>query len=308
MNQIKNNLIPIKPSHIQLYNDLPLYYISDKGEPVLYKKPDVPVGKKLLDTDKQSQFFILREDEGLVTQKLISALNRKLVDDISSKGIATIKQSICLIVDEALQGPHEASLSMLPETVEIIFCNAKKSPKFLETLASIQSKSSRIIEHSVNVLALTTQYCFFKELTDVEIRKLGLCALLHDVGACHFEKELIEAKKLLSEEEFETMKSHTTKGYEDLKSNKEFDRSVAQTALEHHELLDGTGYPNGTRDMSFESQLIGLIDSYEPLKYNEKPYRKALKPYDALQVLKEDVLKGRYNKQVFIDLCLCLTK
>ncbi len=308
MNQIKDNLIPIKPSHIKFYDDLPLYYISDKGEPVLYKKSDVPVGKKLIDSEKQSQFFILRKDEGLVTQNLISALNRKLAEDISSKGIATIKQLICQIVDEALQGPHEASLSLLPETIEIFFCNAKKSPKFLEALASIESKSSRIIEHSVNVLALTMQYCFFKESTNDEIRKLGLCALLHDVGTCHLDKELIETKELLSEEEFKRMKSHTTKGYNDLKSNKAFDKSVALAALEHHELLDGTGYPNGTREPSFESQVIGLIDSYEPLKYNEKSYRKALKAYDALQVLKKDVLKERYNKQVFVDLCSCLTK
>jgi type II secretory ATPase GspE/PulE/Tfp pilus assembly ATPase PilB-like protein len=64
----------------------------------------------------------------------------------------------------------------------------------------------------------------------------------------------------------------------------------------------------GTKDISFEAQVIGLIDSYEPLKYSDKLFRKALKPYDALQIIKEDVLKGRYNKQIFIDLCSCLIK
>ena len=61
-------------------------------------------------------------------------------------------------------------------------------------------------------------------------------------------------------------------------------------------------------NLSFEAQVIGLIDSYEPLKYRDKIFRKALRPYDALQIIKQDVLQGKYNKKVFIDLCSCLIK
>ena len=53
---------------------------------------------------------------------------------------------------------------------------------------------------------------------------------------------------------------------------------------------------------------IGATNFDESLKYSEKTFRKSLKPYDALQIIKEDVLKGKYNKQVFIDLCSCLIK
>ncbi|MCK5100598.1 MAG: diguanylate cyclase, partial [Desulfobacteraceae bacterium] len=75
-----------------------------------------------------------------------------------------------------------------------------------------------------------------------------------------------------------------------------------------HECLDGSGYPNGIKNISFEAQVIGLIDSYEPLKYRDKKFRKALNPYDALQIIRKDVIQGKYNKQVFIDLCSCLIK
>ncbi len=87
-----------------------------------------------------------------------------------------------------------------------------------------------------------------------------------------------------------------------------FDKSVTKTALQHHERLDGSGYPVGTKIIAFEAQVIGLICSYDHLRHQEKIFRKALKPYKALQILKEDVIKTKYNKKVFMDLCSCLRK
>lgn len=308
MEKIDSNLIPIKPSHIKLYNNFPLYYLSERGEAVLYKKAEDPVDEESLKGEKSSELFILREDEAVVVKKILSALNRKLVEDISQKGLTTIKQSICRIVEEAIEGPHELSLNALPETLEILFSNSKKSPKLIEALTTIHTNSRKVIEHSVNVLALTTQYCFFKGFSDDEIKRFGLCALLHDVGTSHIDQGIVESDEKLSDTDFKTLKTHTVKGYNDLKSVAEFHDSVGVTALQHHELLDGTGYPKGVTQISFEAQVIGIIDSYEPLKYSSKNFRKSLKPYDALNVIKADVLEGKYNRQVFVDLCACLTK
>ncbi len=302
------DLILIKKSHIQFYNNFPLYYIAKDGEALLYKKADKKLDSDMLDRNQYPQFYIRKEDEEEIVKKLLSVLNMKLAKAISSKGIKAIKISLVKIMEEALAGPLKASMAALPETIEILLFGAKKNPDLLDALVAMNAKSSLIIEHSVNVMALTAQYGFFKEYDDDALKTLALCALLHDFGASKIGKELIESKDRLTDEQFKEYQTHTIKGSRDIKSFTALDKAVGQTALEHHERLDGSGYPNGIKDISKQAQIIGLIDSYELLKYRDKNFRKALTPYDALQVIKEDVVQGKYSKQVFKDICSCLIK
>jgi HD-GYP domain-containing protein (c-di-GMP phosphodiesterase class II) len=302
------DLIPIKKSHITFYNNFPLYYYSKDGEPLLYKNADKKLDGAILDRNQYPEFFISKEDESSIVKQLMSVLNIKLARAISSKGISAVKQCICQILEEALNGPFKDSLISLPETIEILLFDGKKKPELLMALTSMNSNSSRIIEHSINVLALTAQYCFYKNYSDNDLKRFCLCALLHDIGTSHIDKKILETDEVLTEEEFKILKTHTIIGYKDIKSLSVFDDSIAITALDHHELLDGTGYPNGKKKLSFEAQVIGLIDSYEPLKYRGKTFRQALEPFNALQIIKKDVMQGKYNKTVFVDLCSCLIK
>ena len=69
--------------------------------------------------------------------------------------------------------------------------------------------------------------------------------------------------------------------------------------MEHHEKLDKSGYPNGKGNMSDISQIIGIIDCYEALTNDDRPYRSAMAPYDALNIIKKDVVEGKFRKEVF---------
>ncbi len=300
------DLIEIKKSQIIFCKKFPIYYISKEREPVLYKPPEKGLDAATIEKNPHSHLFIRKEDEDAIIGILMSIMNAKLAKAISEKGFYAIKKFLCQIVEEALNRPLETTLKALPETIDILFDNVEKNPEFLKALTTINNNSPKVIEHSVNVLALTTQYCFFKKYSENDIKRFGLCALLHDIGTSHIDKKIIESDLKLSDNEFTQLKTHTTKGYKDIKSKSFFDDSVALTALEHHELLDGSGYPKGIKDISFEAQVIGLIDSYEPLTYSNKAFRKVLKPYEALQIIKNDVKKEKYNKKVFVDLCSCL--
>lgn len=302
------DLVPIKISHITYYNNFSLYYISKNGDPLLYKKPEKKLDKKMLDRNQYPQFYIKKDDEIQVVQALQKVLNIQLAKTISSKGLKAVRESVCHIVEEALSNPLDASLPTLPETIEIILMGAKKNSGLLESLASINKTSSKIVDHTVNVLSITAQYCFFKDYDDDRVKTMSLAALLHDVGLSKIEKELVETSDKLTDKEFAVYKTHPKKGFNDIRKHPDFDEVIARTALEHHERLDGQGYPGNITDICFEAQVVGLIDSYEALKYQEKSFRQSLTPYDALQIIKDDVVKGKYNKEVFVDLCSCLIK
>ena len=77
------------------------------------------------------------------------------------------------------------------------------------------------------------------------------------------------------------------------------DKNICSVALEHHEKLDGSGYPRGKRQISEVAQIVGIIDCYEAITNNERPYRGAMLPIDTLNVIKNDVESGKFNRDIF---------
>ena len=91
-----------------------------------------------------------------------------------------------------------------------------------------------------------------------------------------------------------------------IREKNKFGGDVALGALEHHEKLDGSGYPKGTRNISYVGQLLGIIDCYEALTNEDRPYRRAREPLETLKFLKEDVQAGKFNRDIFEKFCYSL--
>ncbi|MCG8375585.1 MAG: HD domain-containing protein, partial [Chlorobiales bacterium] len=163
-------------------------------------------------------------------------------------------------------------------------------------------------EHTVNVTALTLQYCFFYDLPESETQKLSLAAMLHDVGCAKIEKKLIESQKKLSDKQFATYTTHPGLGHETIRVNANFDIAISKVAMEHHERIDGSGYPQGLRGISAYAQLIGLIDCYEHMTYRSKRFRKKKKPYETLSIIKDELSQKKFSKDIFKRFTACLVR
>ncbi len=302
-------LIPIKNAHLEFYSKFELYYYAKDGKPRLYKKASKSLDKAMIERNQYPQFFIRKKDKAAVVQKLTSILNINLAKTISSKkGFKAIKDCLYKVVEESISNPQENGLSSLPETIEILLYGAKKNSELVNALISLNNKSSLIVQHSVNVLSLVIQYCFSKNYSEDQVRNFCLCALLHDVGVIQVGRDIIESDEELTDKKLLKYKKHPVLGFKDVQRYPEFHDSVGKTVIEHHERLDGSGYPNGKKNISYEAQVVGMIDSYEVLKYQGAGLRKNLAPFDAMQIIKQDVIGGKFNKEIFIDLCSCLTK
>lgn len=300
--------LTVKPSQIHLFKTIPFYFQSKDKDFVLYKKGGDSLGHDRANNTRHPPLFILGKDKDQALKELTTALNRNLAQEIDSGGFVQVKDILCQIVHEALVPNQEKAMESLPETIEILLGKVNQDHGIMEYLIQIAGNSSRIVEHTVNVAALTLQYCFSHKMSQAETSRLALCAMLHDVGSSQVKKKLIETDKRLTDKEFKAFTQHTVKGYDIIISNTNFDISIATVALEHHERLDGSGYPNGVKEISMDSQLMGMIDSYEPLTYRNKIFRKATKPFGSLQIIKNDVLKEKFSKEVFKKFASCLVK
>jgi HD-GYP domain-containing protein (c-di-GMP phosphodiesterase class II) len=304
----KTEYIAVRPSQVHLIEKTPFYYRTKESAFNLYKESGRRLDKERIEKEKFPDLYIAAKDKDGAMKELASALNMELAAGIASKGLAEVKNALCRIVEEALT-PHQVKmLDALPETVEILVEGYSKDPKAVEYLIRMAGNSPLIIEHTVNVMALILQYCFFHRLEENKIKQLLLCGLLHDVGTSRIDKSILEARRKLTDQEFKTYAGHSVLGHDLIITETDFDVSVATVALEHHERIDGSGYPHGTAKITADSRLIGIIDCYEPLTYRDKNFRKAKKPYDSLSLIKEEVKAGRFDKETFKNFTSCLIK
>ena len=140
--------------------------------------------------------------------------------------------------------------------------NLDKTMRYqLDILGSLDFFTRR---HSENVANLVCRICEYFHFNPKFTIYCTICGYLHDIGKLFIPSEILNKPDRLTDEEFEIMKTHTTKGYEmcmkDLKL-----RPYASGALNHHEALNGTGYPNGITKIPMESQIISVADEYDAI-------------------------------------------
>ena len=141
-------------------------------------------------------------------------------------------------------------------------------------------------------------------LSQDRISALHMAGLIHDVGKVHVPAEILANPNGLSEAEFSIIKTHPLVGYEILKAI-EFPWPIAQTVYQHHERMDGSGYPQGLsgEDILLEARILAVADVVEAMS-SHRPYRAALGIDKALSEItqKKAVL---YDANV-VDTCLWL--
>jgi len=143
-----------------------------------------------------------------------------------------------------------------------------------------------LYQHSLNVCVYTTVLGMSHGYSREQSINLGLGALLHDIGKTKVSVDILKKSSSLTKEEYEEMKLHTVKGFEMLKDEPNLPLSVAHCALQHHERIDGSGYPRGlVGDEIMEyARWIGIVDSYDAMT-TSRVYNKPMLPHLAVENL-----------------------
>lgn len=152
--------------------------------------------------------------------------------------------------------------------------------------------------HQRNVAQLACAIAEEMKLSREIIEGLKIASLLHDIGKIYVPAEILNKPGELTPLEFDIIKTHSQVGYDILK-NIEFPWPVAKIVLQHHERLNGTGYPNGLKgkDIILETRILSIADAIEAMS-SHRPYRSnALSVDKALEI----VIKGEnklFDKEI----------
>lgn len=156
----------------------------------------------------------------------------------------------------------------------------------LNLLATTKILENYVFSHSVNVSIYACQLAIENGLPLKNIEEIGLGAMLHDLGKLYVPSEIINKPGRLTDEEFAQIKAHCEFGFDTLRKVHEIPLPVAHCALQHHERLDGSGYPRGLIDEEIHkyAKIISVADVFDAVT-TPRVYRSAMLPHKGLELL-----------------------
>ncbi|WP_428738861.1 HD-GYP domain-containing protein [Sulfurimonas sp.] len=172
----------------------------------------------------------------------------------------------------------------------------------------IDSKSTFTAQHTSELIEKVETMAKFYQFDKEKILKLKIAAALHDLGKLVVPNDILEKNGALDDEEFNTIQSHTYFTHVTLKNVGVFS-DIEKWAFQHHEKLDGSGYPYGLNgdELSFESRMMGCLDIYQAIT-EIRPYRDSLSHEKAISIMDEMVLSNKIDKNITNDINLVFGK
>jgi putative nucleotidyltransferase with HDIG domain len=260
---------------------------------------------------------------GIVSSILVPAL----VSPPIVYSLLRFSQRLGLAEKELIEAYNSLELQVRMRTAELVTANRQLQDEIIKRTRTEKklkrgvARLKKSLEKSITAIAAVTEIrdpftaghqkrvaklaCVIAEemgLSRGRSERLRLAAIVHDIGKVNIPTEILIKPDRLSEPEFNIIEAHPQIGH-DILYGIDFSRPIAKIVLQHHELLDGSGYPQGlTGNMiMLEARILAVADVVEAMASN-RPYR----PAHAIEVALEEILhqKGVLYDPVVVDACL----
>lgn len=151
---------------------------------------------------------------------------------------------------------------------------------------ALKTSDEYTFKHSVDVATMSMIIAKKQGLSQQDIYNIGIAGLLHDMGKSKIPLEILNKPGRLTDEEFAVMKKHPLLGYEILKAKNEFSQAISFAVLQHHEKMNGKGYPMGVTSEKIVpyAKILSVVDVYDAL-VTERPYKKAFSQRTAVEMI-----------------------
>ncbi|MGI5912819.1 MAG: HD-GYP domain-containing protein, partial [Syntrophomonadaceae bacterium] len=187
----------------------------------------------------------------------------------------------CLSTGEKINSQTISNLS------ERIYNGTKLSSGLIHCIHQLRNVDEYTYTHSINTAFYSMLIAKWLELNEGEINKVIQCGLLHDVGKIKVPVEILNKPGALTKDDFEVIKKHTIMGFCILDKVSHVDKEVKQTALLHHERIDGSGYPFNTRSnyIGLYPRIVAVADVFDAMT-SDRVYKKRVSPFTAFEMFK----------------------
>lgn len=249
--------------------------------------------KSMLDLGIMSIYICEGEYEPEDYDKLITPAAKRNIEKLHTEDPSkvTLSASVRARVAEGIQyiynnaeseGLADATDSITNDLMDAI----ENNDAVAIDINALKTSDEYTFKHSVDVATISMILAKQQGLSKQEIYEIGVTGLLHDVGKTKVPLEILNKPGKLDDDEFAVMKQHTVFGYRMIQNRKEFGEPICLGVLQHHEKINGRGYPVGCNASQIcpYAKILSVADIYDAL-VTERPYKKAFSQRDAVEMI-----------------------
>jgi HD-GYP domain-containing protein (c-di-GMP phosphodiesterase class II) len=203
------------------------------------------------------------------------------------KKAVQIKDRTRLIVGNVLENARmgkQVTLEPVRDSVKEIIESIHHNPDSILSLSMLKKKDKYTFMHSVNVGVLMIAFCQSIDMDEETITEVGVGGMLHDIGMVRIPDRILNKPGSLTDQEITHMRRHVDLGRRIMERTPGVQQTSLQIVNQHHERLDGSGYPNSLKgdDISLIGQIASIVDIYDAIT-SDRCYRKSQEPHKVLK-------------------------
>ncbi|RHW36801.1 HD-GYP domain-containing protein [Lysinibacillus yapensis] len=271
---------------------------NEAGLPLIQR--DVVLSDRLIDRLKQLKIqYVYIEDgisDGIAIEETVPIeVRKKAVKQITGsfheiKGLRG--KTAALVIDKKTKEIGK----MVDDLLDCLL----NSDEMLMVLTDTLLYDEYIYQHSFQVTLYSLAIAKELEYSRDDLKMLGLGALLHDVGKMQVPCEILFKPGRLTDEEFEIMKQHSRDGFEILRNLHTVSLIIAHCAFQHHERMDGSGYPRGLvgGEIHPYAKIIAVADVFDAVTSN-RVYRNKMLPSQGIDIIQAG--RGKIFDEKVVD-------
>lgn len=237
----------------------------------------------------------------------VSDTSRNIAVDVKAAR-ETIQKSVQVL--ENVFGRLQEGDAISVEQVEPVISSVSKSmddhPAVFMSVTRLKSKDEVTFLHSISVSALMILFSRHLGLKEELVQALGTAGLLHDVGKLEIPLEVLNKEGRLNDDEIQLIRDHPEKGHAILSRQEGMSEIVLDVCLNHHERIDGKGYPRRLShgQISLHARLAAICDVYDAVT-SVRPYKAPWSAKEALTWMLAN--EGHFDRRLVKKFALCLS-
>lgn len=283
------------------------------------ERPHTALDRKLAEDVYSDEGILLMRENTVVTNKHVSRLIKLGITKLPLDGYASILEQLdekfgtkypvfaqmYKAQFESLRPvfhPADKKVLHLEEPLKIfegLTKEALRGINLLEVLQQLQGHSEYTIRHSIHVGLLSSLIAQLQDYPWESVVEMGKSGLFHDIGKLKISRDIIQKPQALTSNEYEEIKKHPAAGHELLRAGNTASPEMLSGALEHHERMDGGGYPSGLKgsEISDAGKITALADVFDAVS-SDRSYQRKRSPLTALKVITEDIFAGKLSSEI----------
>lgn len=249
-------------------------------------KSGINLTPNLIERLKSINIMSLYISDSYCDEELVEVISQEL----RQNSISVIKESFVkmqgMTLADRFSKKQDKYIQDIENVMENIIEEILNNKDLIISLIDIKSLDNYIYAHCVNVAVIATMIGIYLKLPKLKLKYLALGAIMHDIGKVFMPKEILQKRTVFDESEEKIIMKHTSIGYNYLREISSLSAESRIIALQHHERVDGNGYPDNLEadKISYLAKIVSVADVYDNM-CSDSAETRAVSPGEAIEYI-----------------------